>query len=92
MTLNIPNNQYFTFIKKGDTVTHGNGVYTVQDDRGHLHIVVRESGHRKKISIEILRKQSWQYGTYQDWIFGGWSMIYTWPEYESFTKHEIAEV
>lgn len=84
-----PDIQYFTFIEKGMTVTYGNRMYTVQEDRGHLHIVVRENGIRKKISIESLRKNAWQYGTYADWIFNGWSMLYTWAEYESFTKHEL---
>jgi hypothetical protein len=91
MTLNIPNNEYFIDTKKGDTVMYGNKPYRVYDDGkgNHLHIVVFENGMRKKISIETLRKQSWQYGSYQDWIFGGWSMVYDWEEYESFTSSEL---
>ena len=41
------------FINKAtNTVTYGNKSYRVQNDRGHLHIVVRENGQRNKITVK----------------------------------------
>lgn len=86
MILNFPHPQYFISIEKGDTVQYGIGTFRVQEDKGWLYIYPNINGKRKKIDV---RDCLFEFGTYADWIFNGWADHYTWPEYESFTKHEL---
>lgn len=57
-----------------DTVMYGNGIYRIQNDRGHLHIVVRENGRRKKITVK--RAES---DCVFDYVFCGGSVDYPCP-------------
>lgn len=43
---------YLEVEKGSDTVIHGNGVYRIQNDRGHRHIVIYSEGKRKKITVK----------------------------------------
>lgn len=40
--------------KKGESVTFGKKAYTIQDDKGWLHIVIRENGKRKKYDLKLV--------------------------------------
>lgn len=83
--------QYFIDVEKGFTVIYGNKPYRVQDDgRGYLHIIVFEDGKRKKLGIDKLASKRFEPGSHLDWIFNNWYQIYTWPEFQSFAKAEIA--
>ena len=81
--------QYVHQIKKGSTVTYGESSYRVQDDgRGFLHIVVKEKGERKKISIKQLL--FCEVGSIQDHVFNGWFDVYdSFEEYNSFATAEF---
>lgn len=81
------NPQYFNQIKKGSTVTLWNGDYRVQDDRGHLHVVFKEKGHRVKKTIT--RDMFAEPGTLEDYIFNGWCYHYTEQEFLSFASAEL---
>lgn len=85
--INYPDPQYITTIKKGDTVTYGTGSYRVQDDRGYLHIIVKESGTRKKIPLKELL---FDYGSYQDYVFNMWWQVY--ESFEIFQSYAAAEI
>lgn len=43
-----------TDFKKGSSVTFGGKVYTIQEDKGWLHIVKREEGKRKKYDLQLV--------------------------------------
>ncbi len=81
------NPQYFNQIKKGDTVTTCFGSYRVQEDRGHLHIVMKINGQRKKKTIT--QDMFWEPGTKEDYIFNGWFDFYELNEFLSFAAAEI---
>lgn len=49
-----------------DTVTYGGREYRIQNDRKHLHIVVRENGSRKKITVKRI-ETDWCF----EYVFGG---------------------
>lgn len=55
--------------KVTNTVTYGNQKYRVQNDRGHLHIVVREDGQRKKITVK--HKPEYQYNVFFHYYLEG---------------------
>lgn len=40
--------------KKGDSVTFGGKVYTIQEDKGWLHIVKRDEGKRRKLDLKLV--------------------------------------
>ena len=40
--------------KKGHSVTFGGKAYTIQEDKGWLHIVKREGGKRKKYDLKLV--------------------------------------
>jgi hypothetical protein len=62
-------------IQEGDTtVTYGNKPYSVQNDRGHFHIVVYEKGKRKKITVKKTERDC-----VFDYIFGGGFINYPCP-------------
>jgi len=65
---------HLTVHGEGNTVTYGNRQYSIQNDRGHLHIVVRENGRRKKITVK--RSES---DCVFDYIFGGGSVTHPCP-------------
>lgn len=52
-----------------NTVTHGNKSYRVQNDRGHLHIVVRENGERIKITVK--HKPEYEYNVFFHYYLEG---------------------
>lgn len=81
MIYNI-NPKYISNVKKGDSVTFGNGSYRVQEDKGWLHIVVKENGIRKKWGVaDIL----FEFGSESDFVFNNWWTIY--PSYEVFKQY-----
>lgn len=87
------NYQYLTNVEKGNTVTHGDKHYRVQDDgKGyHLHIIVQQNGSRKKVSIEQLRLKAFEPGSTADYIFNEWWKIYNNEnQYRQFACAEIA--
>lgn len=45
--------QSVNYYKKGDSVTFGGKKYTIQSDKGWLHIVVRK-GKRKKYDLKLV--------------------------------------
>lgn len=65
---------YLTVHGEGNTATYGNSVYRIQNDRGHLHIVVRENGMRKKITVKRVGIDC-----VFDYVFGGGSVDYPCP-------------
>lgn len=79
--------QYISTIKKGDTVTYGNGSYRVQNDRGYLHIIVKEGGIRRKISVESIL---FEYGSIADYIFNHWWEVY--QSYDVFRAYALSEL
>lgn len=81
------NPQYYHQIKKGDTVTVYNGSYRVQEDRGHLHIVMKVNGQRKKQTITP--DMFCEPGTKADYILNGWFQFYEWEEFQSYAEAEL---
>ena len=81
------NPQYYNQIKKGDTVTTCFGSYRVQEDRGHLYVVIKRNGERKKVTITS--DMFWEPGTKEDYIFNGWFEFYGEEEFLSFAAAEI---
>lgn len=79
--------QYISNVKKGDSVTFGNGSYRVQDDKGWLHIVVKENGIRRKYGVDDLLPK---YGSEADYIFNGWWNVY--PDYNVFRGYALSEL
>jgi len=65
---------YLTISKGDTTVTYGNGTYRVQNDRGHLHIVVYEQGKRKKITVKQTERDC-----VFDYVFKGGSVNFPCP-------------
>ena len=65
---------HLTVHGNGNTVSYGNSVYRIQNDRGHLHIVVRESGRRKKITVKRVESDY-----VFDYVFGYGSVDYPCP-------------
>jgi len=80
--------QYYHQIKKGSTVTLWNGSYRVQEDRGHLYVVMKVNGQRKKKTItpELFPEP----GSLQDFIFHQWFQDYTEQEFYSFASAELS--
>jgi hypothetical protein len=70
---------YLTICKGDNTVTYGNAQYRIQNDRGHIHIVVREGGFRKKITVKR-QESDWCF----DYVFGGLSVRYPCPAIRYF--------
>ena len=62
---------YLTVSKGDNTVTYGNKVYRVQNDRNHLHIIVRVNGDRKKLTIK--HKPERPYNVFCDYYLNGLS-------------------
>jgi len=68
-----------------DTVSYGNSEYRIQNDRGHLHIVVRENGRRRKITVKR-QEIDWCF----DYVFGGLSVRYPCPAIDYFIhRHRL---
>lgn len=65
---------YLTISEGDATVTYGKGVYRVQNDRGHLHIVVYHDGKRKKITVKQVERDP-----VFDYIFKGGSVRFPCP-------------
>lgn len=55
--------------KTTNTVTYGSQKYRVQNDRGHLHIIVREEGRRKKITVK--HKPEYKYNVFFHYYLEG---------------------
>lgn len=63
------------FIEKAtNTVTYGNQKYRVQNDRGHLHIIVRENGRRTKLTVK--RKPEYEYNVFFHYYLEGLSVTH----------------
>jgi hypothetical protein len=76
---------YLTVHGDANTVTYGNKPYRIQNDRGHLHIVVYENSRRKKITVKKTERD-WCY----DYIFGGLSVRYPCPAIDYFIhRHRL---
>lgn len=70
---------------EANTVTYGNSEYRIQNDRGHLHIVIRENGQRKKITVKR-HESDWCF----DYVFGGLSVKFPFPAIEYFIhRHRL---
>jgi hypothetical protein len=81
------NPQYFNQIKKGSTVTMCNGSYRVQEDRGHLHVVMKING--KRIKKTITPDLFCEPGSKADYVLNNWFTFYEWDEFQSFAAAEI---
>jgi hypothetical protein len=68
-----------------NTVTYGGREYRIQNDRNHLHIVVRENGRRKKITVK--REESdWCF----EYVFGGLFIRFPCPAIDYFIhRHRL---
>lgn len=60
--------------KATNTVTYGNKKYRVQNDRGHLHIVIRENGRRNKITVK--HKKEYEYNVFFHYYLEGLSITH----------------
>lgn len=65
---------YLTFSEGETTVTYGNKPYRIQNDRGHLHIVVYENSRRKKITVKQTERDC-----VFDYVFKGGSVSHPCP-------------
>lgn len=57
--------------KATNTVTYSNKAYSVQNDRKHLHIVVRINGDRKKLTVK--HKPEYLYNVFFHYYLSGLS-------------------
>lgn len=55
--------------KSTNTVTYGNQKYRVQNDRGHLHIIVRENSKRTKLTVK--HKPEYEYNVFFHYYLEG---------------------
>ena len=55
--------------QRTNTVTYGNKNYRVQNDRGHLHIVITENGQRKKLTVK--HKPEIKYNVFYHYVLEG---------------------
>lgn len=85
--INIPKPQYFHQVRKGSTVIYGNKTYRVQEDRGNLHIILLEDGHRKKKTIT--QSMFIEPGTITDFALNEWFNYYTPEEFFSYASAEL---
>ena len=60
--------------KETNTVTYGLKSYRVQNDRGHLHIVVRKDGLRSKITVK--HKPEYPYNVFFHYYLEGFSITH----------------
>jgi len=65
---------YLTVSEGDTTVTYGNKPYRIQNDRGHLHIVVYENSRRKKITVKQTERDY-----VFDYVFKGGSVSHPCP-------------
>lgn len=65
---------YLTVSEGDTTVTYGNKPYRIQNDRGHLHIVIYENSRRKKITVKQTERDY-----VFDYVFKGGSVSHPCP-------------
>lgn len=76
---------YLTVSEGDTTVIYGNKPYRIQNDRGHLHIVVYENSRRKKITVKKT-KRDWCF----NYVFRGLSVTHPCPAIDYFIcRHRL---